>query len=295
MRIAVSGARGFIGRALVARLKQENHQVLRLVRRPPTGNDEVYWDPASAQWDAAQLAEIDGAVHLAGENLSAGRWNHRRMARIRDSRTESTFFLSRSLAALPRLPQVLISASAVGYYGHRGLESLTEDSPPGQGWETSTAPARVAGIRVVLARFGMVLGPGGALERMLLPFKLGLGGQIGSGNQFMSWVSREDAVRAILHLLRDDSLEGPVNVVAPGTVTNRAFTRALGAVLSRPAVLALPATLARLAFGRMADEMLLTSTRVRPRRLQAAGFEFRHPDINTALAIALERRSQRQP
>lgn len=302
MRIAVTGASGFIGQALVSRLRQENHQVLRLVRRPPTDKDEVYWDPATAQWDADQLDGIDGAVHLAGENLASGRWNRQRMARIRESRTDPTFFLSRSLAALPQLPKVLISASAVGYYGHRGTESLTEASAPGQGflaelcqvWEDSTAPARVAGIRVVAARFGIVLGPGGALAKMLLPFKLGLGGRIGPGNQFMSWVSREDAVRAILHLLRDDSLEGPVNVVAPGAVTNREFTKALGAALSRPTILPLPAALARLAFGPMADEMLLASTRVQPVRLQEAGFEFRHPDIETAMALALEKRARRQ-
>lgn len=302
MRIAVTGASGFIGQALVSRLRQENHQVLRLVRRPPTDKDEVYWDPATAQWDADQLDGIDGAVHLAGENLASGRWNRQRMARIRESRTDPTFFLSRSLAALPQLPKVLISASAVGYYGHRGAESLTEASASGQGflaelcqdWEDSTAPARVAGIRVVAARFGIVLGPGGALAKMLLPFKLGLGGRIGPGNQFMSWVSREDAVRAILHLLRDDSLEGPVNVVAPGAVTNREFTKALGAALSRPTILPLPAALARLAFGPMADEMLLASTRVQPVRLQEAGFEFRHPDIETAMALALEKRARRQ-
>ena len=302
MRIVVTGASGFIGQALVLLLRQENHQVLRLVRRPPTEKDEVYWDPASAQWDADQLDGIDGAVHLAGENLASGRWNRQRMARIRESRTEPTFFLSRSLAALPHLPKVLISASAVGYYGHRGAESLTEASAPGQGflaelcqvWEDSTAPARVAGIRVVAARFGIVLGPGGALAKMLLPFKLGLGGRIGPGNQFMSWVSREDAVRAILHLLRDDSLEGPVNVVAPGAVTNREFTKALGAALSRPTILPLPAALARLAFGPMADEMLLSSTRVQPVRLQEAGFEFRHPDIETAMAFALGKRAPQQ-
>ena len=302
MRIVVTGASGFIGQALVPRLRQENHQVLRLVRRPPTEKDEVYWDPTTAQWDADQLDGIDGAVHLAGENLASGRWNRQRMARIRESRTDSTFFLSRSLAALPQLPKVLISASAVGYYGHRGTESLTEASAPGQGflaelcqvWEDSTAPARVAGIRVVTARFGIVLGPGGALAKMLLPFKLGLGGRIGPGNQFMSWVSREDAVRAILHLLRDDSLKGPVNVVAPGAVTNRDFTRALGAALSRPTILPLPAALARLAFGPMADELLLSSTRVQPVRLQEAGFEFRHPDIATAMAFALEKRAPQQ-
>ncbi len=304
MRIAVTGASGFIGRALVARLRQEGHQVLRLVRRRPTEKDEVYWNPASAELDTAQLAGIDGAVHLAGENLSAGRWHRRRMARIRDSRTEGTSLLSQSLAALPRLPQVLISASAVGYYGHRGPESLTEASPPGQGylaevcqaWESSTAPAGVAVIRVVTARLGMVLGPGGALENMLLPFILGLGGRIGPGTQYMSWVSRMDTVRAIMHLLRDDSLEGAVNVVAPGAVTNREFTRALGRALSRPAVLALPAALVRLALGSMANELLLASTRVRPARLQAAGFEFRYPDIDTALAAALNSsRSQSLP
>ena len=302
MRIVVTGASGFIGQALVPRLRQENHQVLRLVRRPPTEKDEVYWDAATAHWDADQLDGIDGVVHLAGENLASGRWNSQRMARIRESRTDPTFFLSRSLAALPQLPKVLISASAVGYYGHRGAESLTEASAPGQGflaelcqvWEDSTAPARVAGIRVVAARFGIVLGPGGALAKMLLPFKLGLGGRIGPGNQYMSWVSREDAVRAILHLLRDDSLEGPVNVVAPGAVTNREFTKALGAALSRPTVLPLPAALARLAFGPMADELLLASTRVQPVRLQEAGFEFRHPDIETAMAFALEKRARRQ-
>jgi uncharacterized protein (TIGR01777 family) len=297
MRILVSGASGLIGTALVERLRQSPHsaeppQILRLVRRPPRAADEVFWDPAAGQLDPAALEGVEAAVHLAGENLAAGRWNAERKARIRESRVEGTRLLSRTLAQLSPLPRVLLSASAIGFYGDRGEEELHEGSAPGSGflaevcraWETATEPAAAAGIRVATARFGVVLAQqGGALAQMLTPFRWGLGGPMGSGRQYVSWITLDDAVRAILFLLELEGVQGPVNVVAPEPVTNREMAKALGRALHRPAILPLPAFVLRLLFGELADEGLLASARVYPRRLTAAGFEFHDPAIGETM------------
>jgi hypothetical protein len=235
-------------------------------------------------------------VHLAGENIASGRWNAARKARIRDSRVEGTALLARTLAELENPPSVLVCASAIGYYGDRGDEVLTEDSIPADDflgtvcreWEAASAPAAEAGIRVVSLRFGVILArSGGALAKMLTPFKMGAGGKVGSGQQFMSWISLDDAVRTIDHAIATSDLSGPVNAVSPNPVTNAEFTRALGGELRRPTVLPMPAFAARLAFGEMADALLLASARVQPKRLVESGFEFRHPEIAPALRAVL--------
>jgi hypothetical protein len=256
----------------------------------------LFWNPATGEIEAEKLEGFDAVVHLAGENLSEGRWTEERKRRIRDSRIRGTELLSRSLASLDKRPEVLISASATGFYGNRGDDVLTEKSAAGSDfladlcreWETATRPASEAGIRVLNARFGVVLSAkGGALPRMLTPFKLGLGGKIGDGRQFVSWISLEDAVNAILFGLEERALAGPVNIVAPEPVTNTELTRILGAQLSRPTFLAVPRFAMRLAFGELADEVLLSSARVMPERLLDQGFQFRFPTLSLALKQAL--------
>jgi uncharacterized protein (TIGR01777 family) len=295
--VAVSGASGLIGRALIASLLETGHRVTRLVRRPARAG-EISWDPESGNLDPADLEGIDAVVHLAAENVGA-RWTARRKQRIRESRLRGTRLISEALGRR-RGPATLVSASAIGVYGHRGDDVLTESSGPGDPgdflvataleWEASTEPARRAGVRVVLPRFGVVLSPeGGALARMLLPFRLGVGGRLGSGRQWMSWVSIHDVVGAIKHLLVDTSLNGPVNVTSPEPVTNRDFTRILGRVLKRPTVLVVPAFALRLAYGDMAQSTLLSSARVLPEKILRSGFRFRHPDLETALRHLLQR------
>ena len=298
MQIAISGSSGLIGSALVSFLTAGGHRVFRLVRGIAPGADSIRWDPAVGVRDVALLEGLDGVVHLAGENIGAGRWTARRKAEIRRSRVEGTRRLCESLARLAKRPKVLVSASAVGFYGDRGEEALNEESPPGNDflaqvcreWEAATAPAATAGIRVVNLRFGVVLSPaGGALKKMLLPFKLGAGGRIGSGRQFMSWIALDDVVGAIHHALITQSLAGPVNAVAPSPVTNAEFTRTLARVLRRPAIAPVPAFALRLAFGEMADALLLAGQRVLPTRLQASGYTFRFPDLEGALRHLLGR------
>jgi uncharacterized protein (TIGR01777 family) len=297
MDIAITGSRGLIGGELVPFLEARGHRVTRLVRGTAAAG-QVSWNPAADSFDATPLHGVSGAVHLAGENIAAARWTAAFKRRIRESRTGSTRVLCEGLAKMPAPPQVLVSASAVGFYGNRGDELLTEDSPAGGGflaelardWEAATAPAAAAGIRVVLLRIGVVLSPkGGALAKMLGPFKLGGGGIVGSGKQYVSWIALDDAVAAIHHALTVAPLSGPVNAVAPHPVTNREFTRTLGRVLSRPTIMPVPAFAARLAFGEMADELLLASARVRPQRLADSGFEFRHPTLDEALQDMLGR------
>lgn len=270
---------------------------VKLVRREPSHPNETRWDPERAIIDEAALEGLDAVVHLAGENI-AGRWDQEKKAKIRDSRIKGTALLSNALARLSQKPKVFVCASAVGYYGDRGDQILTEASPPGSGflpevcrlWEAATEPAAESGIRVVNLRIGIVLSSrGGALARMLTPFKLGLGGPIGSGQQYMSWIDLEDLIRIITHALKAESLCGPVNAVAPNPVTNAEFARALGRALSRPALLPLPAFAARLAFGQMADELLLASARVKPEKLLSSGFQFNYPDIDSSLRHILER------
>ncbi len=299
MKVLVTGASGLVGSALVPFLTMGGHRVTRLVRsQPRPGVAEMQWDPAAGIQDLTSLEGMDAVVHLAGENIASGRWTVARKARIRDSRVTGTRTLCEALARLSQPPKVLVSASAIGYYGDRGAEALWENSAFGTGflpevcrvWEEATQPAVQTGIRVVLLRIGIVLSPtGGALAKMLLPFKLGLGGIIGSGKQYMSWIALDDVVGAVNHALVTDTLRGPVNAVAPFPVTNGEFTRTLGRVLGRPTVFPVPAFAARLAFGEMADELLLASTRVEPKRLLATQYTFRCPELDGALRHVLGR------
>jgi uncharacterized protein (TIGR01777 family) len=294
MRVAVSGSTGLVGSEVVASLSTAGHEVVRLVRRSPApGEKAVRWDPAKGEVDAAGLEGFDAVIHLAGENVGAGRWTPARKAAIRDSRVNGTRLLCDALAGLARPPKTLVCASAVGYYGDRGGETLAEESPPGTGylaevcqeWEAASAPAARKGIRVVALRIGMVLSPeGGALPRMLPLFRAGLGGVLGGGRQYVSWVALDDLPNILLHALQRGDLTGPVNAVAPRPVTNREFTVALGKVLARPTPLPVPAFALRLAVGReMADALLLASARVVPRRLEETGYRFRFPELGGAL------------
>lgn len=296
-RVAISGSHGMIGRTLVTLLTTAGHGVTRLVRHAAT-DGEVAWSPTSEHFDATALDGIDGVVHLAASNIAAGRWTPSRKQLLQDSRVRATRVLSEGLARMTRPPRVLVSASAIGWYGDRGAELLDEHSSSGKGflaelahdWESATRPAVEAGIRVVSVRFGIVLSPqGGALGKMLPAFRWGVAGRLGSGRQYWSWISLDDAVGALRHALRTDSLTGPVNAVAPNPVTNREFTRTLGRVLTRPTWIPVPGALIRLALGEMADELLLSSARVVPRRLLETGYVFRHDDLEDALRHMLGR------
>jgi len=259
---------------------------------PKSAVNEVQWSTDDGLINPTKLEGAYGIVHLAGEGIAGGRWTEEKKRRIRDSRVQGTTNLCRDLASLHRRPKVLVCASAIGYYGDRGEEVLDESSPPGQGflpevcrqWEQATAPAADAGIRVVNLRFGVVLSKhGGALEKMLLPFKMGVGGKVGSGRQYWSWVAHADVVGAILHALDCEDLTGPVNVVSPNAVTNAEFTKVLGDVLHRPTWLPMPALAARLALGEMANDLLLASAHVVPTQLQQTGYQFQFPDLRECL------------
>lgn len=301
MRVIVTGSTGLVGRALVRSLLADGHEVTRLVRgdsqsfRAP-GTAAVQWNPERGEIDAKSLEGHDAAVHLAGESIAEGRWDDEKKRRIRESRVKGTRLIAEALAGLDEKPRALVSASAVGFYGDRGDEVLSEESASGtdflsevcREWEKSTLAASQAGLRVVHVRIGVVLSAeGGALPKMLTPFKLGLGGRVGSGRQYMSWITLEDLVSVIRRAVEDETLRGPVNAVAPRPVTNEEFTKALGRVLGRPTVFAVPAFAARLAFGEMADALLLSGSRVEPARLSEAGFEFRHPEVEGALRSVL--------
>lgn len=306
MRVLVTGAGGLIGGALVPALAQRGHAVTRLVRRPRAAAGGRAGDAAALAWDLARepaapeglpRGAFEAVVHLAGEPI-AQRWTRDARRRIVDSRVRATDTLSRALAALARPPAVLVSASAMGWYGDRGDEQLDEGSAAGSGflagvtrdWEHATSPARDAGIRVVNPRFGIVLSPdGGALAPLLPMFRLGLGGPIGSGRTWWSWIALHDVVEVLLRMLLDERLAGPVNVTSPEAVRNAEFARALGHALHRPAWLPVPAFALRLAFGDMARETLLASARVRPARLLAIGHTFRTPALPVALAAVLAR------
>lgn len=292
MRILVSGSTGLIGEAFVAAAVKRGDEITRLSRRNAVTAPRVLWDPVTGQIPLRLLEGFDAVVHLAGESIAAGRWTAARKKRIRDSRVYGTSNLVKALTSLERPPRIFLSASAIGFYGDRGNDVLSEDSVAGEGflpsvcrnWEAAADPLRSAGLRVAHARFGIVLSRrGGALPKMLLPFRLGLGGAMGNGRQWWSWVALPDVVEALLHILNNDSLSGPVNVTAPGAVTNRAFTDTLGRVLRRPTVMPLPGFVARLLMGEMASALLLASARVEPRRLAQSGFQFRFPDLATAL------------
>jgi uncharacterized protein len=301
LHVVVTGASGLIGSALVRRLTDDGHRVTRLVRRA-AGPGEIFWNPAAGVLDPAPLEGIDAVVHLSGENVGA-RWTAARKARIRASRVASTRLLSETLAVLQHPPRVLVSASAVGIYGDRGDEILTEQSSLGnpdrdflasvaREWEAAADPARDKGIRVVHPRFGVVLSPaGGALQKMLPPFRLGLGGRFGSGKQWMSWISLDDAVEAVYRALVADGpgLEGAVNVTAPEPRTNRDFTDTLARVLSRPAPLAVPEAALRLALGEMAGGTILASSRALPAKLLQVGYAFRQVGLEGALRHVLRK------
>lgn len=293
MNILISGSTGLVGSAIVARLEDEKHSVVRLVRRvPESDRSEIGWNPESGEIDTSGLEGTDAVIHLAGENIAEGRWNDEKKARIRDSRVNGTRLLAESLAGLTSPPHTLIAASAIGYYGDRGDAVMTEDSTPAsdflgetcQAWEAAVQPAVQRGIRTVNLRIGVVLSlDGGALARMHVPFRMGVGGVIGGGNQYVSWISIHDLPGIVQHLISREELSGPINAVAPNPVTNRELTKTLGRILGRPTLFPMPAFAARLAFGEMADALLLASTRVAPKRLEASGYVFRHSDIASAL------------
>lgn len=297
LRVAITGSSGFVGSTLTAFLLSGGHEVLRLVRRAP-GEGEARWDPRSGALAPASLEGLHAVVHLAGANIAGGRWTEARKRLIRDSRVEGTRLLAAALAACRRPPRVLVSASAIGFYGDSRDGEVDESSSAGTGfladtcraWEKATEPARVAGVRVVHLRTGVVLGAaGGALGRMLWPFRLGLGGRLGSGLQPMSWIALDDLVGLVHRLLVADDVDGPINAVAPCPVSAAGFAATLGRVMGRPASLPVPAAAIRLALGEMGQSLLLSGVAVRSRRLEEAGFRHLHPDLETALRRELGR------
>ena len=297
MRVLVAGSSGLIGTALCRALGTAGHQVERLVRSEPGSDDEIFWDPEAGILDATALAGIEAVVHLGGRSIAGGRWTAQVKWDLRHSRVQTTQLLAGVLAGLAAPPRVFICASAIGIYGNRGDEELREESSAGAGflaelgqaWESASAAAADAGIRVVHARFGIALSrEGGALAKMLLPFRLGVGGRLGNGRQYFSWIALEDAIAMLLFAMNNDDLHGPVNVTAPAPVTNAELTRALGRALRRPTIFPLPAFVAKILLGELAEEGLLASQRVVPQRLLDAGFEFSYPEIDGALRRALE-------
>jgi len=297
MKIAVTGSTGLVGESLVKAIEQAGDEPVRIVRRDPQPGD-VLWSVADETIDAAALAGVDAVVHLAGENIGEGSWTEAKKKRIVESRTQGTHLIASTLAKMDNPPAVLISASATGYYGDRGDELLTEESEPGEGflpdvckqWEAAAQPAVDAGIRVVHPRIGIVLTPdGAALQKMLTPFKMCVGGRVGSGNQYWSWITLPELVGCLQFAIATESLSGAVNAVSPEPVTNRDFTRALATVLSRPAIFPAPAFGLRLLLGQMADDLLLASTRVKPVELEQAGYQFKHPELEAALRDILNR------
>lgn len=297
MRVLITGSSGLLGTALSCSFGERGYEIVRLVRRPASPND-ISWNPDRGELTLSPDHQFDVVVHLAGENIGAGRWTAARKVRILASRVDGTKTLVSALTSLQAKPQVLISASAVGYYGDRGDEIMQEENRPGSGflsevcqrWEEETKPAKTHGIRTVNLRIGVVLArDGGALAKMLLPFKLGLGGKFGDGRQYMSWVALDDLVAAVHHVVYDDSISGPVNVVAPHPATNAEFTKALGKVLHRPTVFGVPSFALKLLLGEMAGPLLLESTRVEPSKLLARRFEFKYPELEPALRSVLGR------
>ena len=296
MNVLISGATGLIGSALIPELEAGGHKVTRL-SRSQRGHGTIRWDPEAGTIDG-DLEGTEAVVHLAGESIAQGRWNPEKKRRILESRVKGTRLLAEKVAALGTPPKVMVSTSAVGYYGDRGDEVLTEESASGtdflagvcREWEAAAEPARRAGIRVVHPRLGIVLSPnGGALGTTLPIFKLGGGGKIGGGNQWWSWVALDDVVGSIVHALTHENVEGPVNVGAPNPMTNAGYTKVLGKVLGRPTVLPVPAPAARVMLGEMADALLLASQRMRPTKLQETGYGFRYPQLEGALRHLLGR------
>lgn len=296
MNIVISGSSGLIGSALTTYFRNQGYIVKRLVRKKGgLAHDEISWDPEIGTIDSEMLERSDAWINLAGENIAHGRWNEVKKKKILNSRVKSTQLLSKTLKNLKNPPSVWVNASATGYYGNRGDDLLNEQSSPGtsflaevcQEWEAAVqAPASV---RTVCTRFGVVLTPnGGALKQLLLPFRLGLGGVLGSGKQYMSWITLNDLIAAINFILKNPSLKGPVNMVTPFPVTNQEFTTILGKILNRPTILSMPAFAARLIFGEMAEELLLGSANVEPQKLIEAKFSFEFPRLEEALHALLE-------
>jgi uncharacterized protein (TIGR01777 family) len=300
MKILVSGSHGLVGSALVESLTADGHEVVRLVRGGRNfGTPQVEWDLDRGRIDEQQLEGIEAVIHLAGESIASGRWTEQKKHEIRESRVYGTTLLSETIAGLSQPPSVFLCASAIGYYGDRGDELLTERSSPGSDflasvcvdWERATRAASAKGIRTVNTRFGIILDlNGGALEKMLLPFRMGIGGRIGNGRQWMSWIALEDVIEALKFLLLDHDVSGPVNFVAPNPVTNAEFTKTLGRVLSRPTFFPVPEFGVRLAFGEMGDALLLSSQRVEPSILEDKGFPFYWPSLEPALRHLLQER-----
>ncbi len=297
MKILVSGSHGLVGTALLKSLEMEGHEIFHLVRRAPRTDFEVEWSPDRYSIAISRLEGFDAVVHLAGESIAEGRWSEEKKRRIRESRVRGTKLLSDALANLTQPPKTLVSASAIGYYGDRGDEILAEESQPGRDfladvcieWEEATAHATEKGIRVVNTRFGIILSKnGGALAKMLTPFRMGVGGRVGSGKQWMSWIALDDVIGALSFVLTNDAVRGPVNFVAPTPVRNAEFTKTLGKVLSRPTFFPIPAFGVRLAFGEMADALLLSSQRCEPKRLSKAGYQFSFTHLENALRHSLE-------
>jgi len=299
MKILISGSHGFVGSALIKLVTKNGHEVIRLVRHAPHhGRLEIGWDPDHGVIDKEHLEGMDVVVHLAGENIGEGRWTKEKKRAILESRVKGTTLLSETLATLRHPPAAFLCASAIGYYGNRGDELLTETSAPGndflahvcQEWEKAAAPAAEKGIRTVLTRFGIILAEhGGALAKMLTPFRMGVGGRMGDGKQWMSWIALDDVVGALQFMMRDSSVSGPVNLVAPTPVTNAEFTKTLGSVLSRPTFIPVPRFGVRLAFGEMGDALLLGSQKVEPAVLKARGFAFNFVRLEPTLKHILHR------
>ncbi len=293
----ISGASGLVGRSLLKLLTSRGHVVLRLVREQPRSDSEIAWDPVRGELESTALEDVHTVVHLAGANIAERRWSEARKRVLLESREHGTRLLCETLARTRKPPELLIAASAVGYYGDRGDEWLDEQSAPGQGflpelcqaWEAATEPARGAGIRVVNLRLGVVLAAqGGALARMRTPFRLGVGGVVGNGRQYLSWIALEDVLRVVEHLIASSEIVGPLNAVAPAPVTNREFTRILARVLHRPAILPVPAFLCRAVFGELGQTLLLEGARVCCARLEGSGFRFRYRELESALRAELE-------
>jgi len=297
MDVAITGASGLIGRALTASLRGDGHRVVAFRRGGVTEGDTIGWDPDAGRIDAPALEGLDAIVHLAGEGIAEKKWSEDHKRRIRDSRVRGTAALAAAIASRERKPRVLVSGSAIGYYGNRGDEVLTEESAAGsdflaevaKAWEAETAPATEAGVRTVLTRTGIVLaGHGGALKSMLLPFKLGIGGRQGSGKQWMSWIALDDEVGAIRFAIENETVSGPVNLVAPNPVTNAEFAATLGRVLHRPTFLPTPMLPLKLRYGtELVETLLLVSQRVAPAQLQAAGYQFSFASLEDALRAAI--------
>lgn len=299
MKVLFAGSSGFIGGELIPVLRERGHEVVRLVRSEKKMlDDTLLWDPEHRELDLEDFEGFDVVINLAGENIASGRWTQEKKKKIRESRVFGTHMLSELFARVKTPPKLFLNASATGYYGDRGEEVLDEGSPSGKGfladvckqWEEATLPAKEKGIRVVNLRFGVVFFPtGGALAKMLTPFKLGLGGVIGTGKQYISWISMDDLIGVVLHVIGEGSLRGPVNVVTPHPVTNRELTKKLGKVLKRPTILPMPAFAARLIMGEMAEETVLSSTRVLPKVLVQSGYSFLFPKLESALRHMLEK------